>query len=205
MLCRIVDGEGRPEDIARLDDVAGSSPGAAGFAADQDEVNVDQVFAKFKAGVRAQVSESDASTHYDLGVAYREMGLVQDAITEFELAARDPDRECMCHAMIGMVHVEQGELSEAAAAYLRGLESERKSADQELSLYYELGHIEEQLQNLEPALHYFKKVARRDPDYRDVRERIVALSAGSTQESSVNKVDNDDEFDAVFNELFETQ
>src|SRR5688572_31615124 len=56
-------------------------------------VDVDQVFMKFKAGVRAQVAEADSATHYDLGVAYKEMGLLGEAIAEFEAAALDPHRE----------------------------------------------------------------------------------------------------------------
>ncbi len=51
---------------------------------DQQQISVESVFEQFKAGVAAQVSESDAATHYDLGVAYKEMGLFTDAISEFE-------------------------------------------------------------------------------------------------------------------------
>ncbi len=55
-----------------------------------NQVSVESVFEQFKAGVAASISESDAATHYDLGVAYKEMGLVTDAITEFQLAAAIP-------------------------------------------------------------------------------------------------------------------
>ena len=65
------------------------------------QVSVESVFEQFKAGVAASIPESDAATHYDLGVAYKEMGLVTDAIAEFELAARDPGRECVCNSMMG--------------------------------------------------------------------------------------------------------
>jgi len=58
--------------------------------------DVDAVFAQFKsAAFRSQVEETDSATHYDLGVAYKEMGLVSDALKEFSLAARDPARDCM--------------------------------------------------------------------------------------------------------------
>ena len=73
-----------------------------------EQVDVEEVFAKFKAGVRAQVSEADSATHYDFGLAYREMDLLQDAIDEFEVAARDPKRECVCQSMIGMIYRAQG-------------------------------------------------------------------------------------------------
>ena len=202
--------EDRAFDIAAsldaLDEIesVGPTAGGGGVATGAD-VNVEQVFEKFKAGVKAQVSESDASTHYDLGVAYREMGLHSDAVTEFELASRDPDRECMCHAMIGMIHLEQGELDKAAASYVRGLEATNKSVDQEMNLYYDLGNVKEMMGNGEEALYYFKKIARRDPGYRDVKDRIALLSSESAVPTRQGEEGEEDEFDQVFDELFESK
>jgi len=201
--------EDRAFDIAAsldaLDEIENvESPSGGGVATGAD-VNVEQVFEKFKAGVKAQVSESDASTHYDLGVAYREMGLHSDAVTEFELASRDPERECMCHAMIGMIHLEQGELDQAAASYVRGLEASTKSVDQEMNLYYDLGNVKEMMGNGEEALYYFKKIARRDPGYRDVKDRIATLSSESAVPKAPAEEGADDEFDQVFDELFESK
>jgi tetratricopeptide (TPR) repeat protein len=181
--------------------------GAGGqFASDGDDIDVDQVFAKFKAGVKAQVSESDSATHYDLAVAYKEMGLLPDAIQEFGLAARDPQRECMCFAMIGMIHLEQNELDEAAAAYIRGLEASQKSVEQEMSLYYDLGNVYEMKRSNHEALYYFQKIARRDPGFRDVKDRILALQPAAQQAPTASRaVNDDDEFDRVFDELFDSK
>ncbi len=170
-----------------------------------EDVDVDQVFAKFKEGVRAQVSDQDSATHYDLGVAYKEMGLLNDAVGEFELAARDPARECMCYAMIGMVHLEGGDLDRSAEAYVRGLAARQKTADQELSLYYDLGIVYEMKQSVAEALYYFEKIARRDPKYRDIEERIAALKPATAHASATRAVGDDDEFDAVFDDLFESK
>ncbi len=201
--------EDRAFDIAAsldaLDEIESTEPASVGGVSTGADVNVEQVFEKFKAGVKAQVSESDASTHYDLGVAYREMGLHSDAVTEFELASRDPERECMCHAMIGMIHLEQGELDQAAASYVRGLEASMKSVDQEMNLYYDLGNVKEMRGNGEEALYYFKKIARRDPGYRDVKDRIAALSSESAVPRAQVEDGAEDEFDQVFDELFESK
>jgi tetratricopeptide (TPR) repeat protein len=180
------------------------STSSVGFGAPQQEVDVDQVFAKFKEGVRAQVSESDSSTHYDLGVAYKEMGLLRDAIGEFELAARDAPRQCMCYAMIGMIHLELGENDKAAQAYKRALEAEEKSLEQEMALYYDLGNVYELKGSPEEALYYFQVIARRDPAYRDVRDRIAALQPKQPEppQAPSRAVNDDDEFDRVFDELF---
>jgi tetratricopeptide (TPR) repeat protein len=180
-------------------------PEAAGLMGPGDEVDVDQVFAKFKEGVRAQVAESDSATHYDLGVAYKEMGLLPDAITEFELAARDPVRECPCFAMIGMIRLEQGELDKAADAYKRALEALEKTVEQEMALYYDLGNVYEMKGDSGDALYYFQKIARRDPGYRDVKDRIAALmpAAPAKPAREARAVNDDDEFDRVFDDIFD--
>jgi tetratricopeptide (TPR) repeat protein len=174
-----------------------------------DEIDVDQVFAKFKEGVRAQVSESDSSTHYDLGVAYKEMGLLPDAINEFKLAAKDTRYECTCNAMIGMIQLELGHLDEAAESYIAALGAPQKTIDQEMSLYYDLGTVYEMKGSNPEALYYFQKIARRDPGYRDVRDRIDALEPKKPvvqqAQGRMRQIQSDDELEAAFDDLFESK
>jgi tetratricopeptide (TPR) repeat protein len=170
------------------------------------DVDVDQVFAKFKAGVRAQVVEADSATHYDLGVAYKEMGLVGEAINEFEQAARDPHRECMCYAMIGLIYLEQAELDKSAESYVRALSSQSKTVEQEMNLYYDLGTVYEMKGITKDALYYFQKIARRDPGYRDVSDRIATLDPAQSPpkpQQAARAVNDDDDFDRAFDDLFE--
>jgi tetratricopeptide (TPR) repeat protein len=164
-------------------------------------VDVEEVFAKFKEGVKAQVSESDSATHYDLGVAYKEMGLHRDAIAEFEMAARDPKRACVAWSMIGMVHLDLGEADAAVEAFIQGLHAEEKTPEQENALYYELGNIYDQRSNAREALYYFEKVARRDPTFRDVAQRIRNLK-GSTVRPRQDVASGEDDFDRAFDDLF---
>jgi tetratricopeptide (TPR) repeat protein len=141
--------------------------------------NVEAIFEQFKAGIAEQVAESDSATHYDLGMAYKEMGLVADALSEFELASRDPNRACVAQSMIGMMHVERGNLDAAIDAFLRAVATPRKSIEQEVALTYELGHAYAVRGNAEQALYYFQLVARIQPYYDDPRgsvaERIEEL------------------------------
>jgi tetratricopeptide (TPR) repeat protein len=174
------------------------------------EADVDQVFEKFRAGVRSQVSENDSATHYDLGVAYKEMGLIDDALAEFELAARDATRECNCFAMIGMIFLEQNKLDRAAEAYVRALGAQAKTVEQEMNLYYDLGNVYEMKGKSQDAIYYFQKIARRDPGYRDVSDRLSALQPeqdappAASSARAVGAVGGDqDEFDSVFDDLFE--
>jgi len=187
-----------------LDPVGASQPPPPQAA---DAIDVDQVFATFKAGVRAQVVEADSATHYDLGVAYKEMGLIAEAIGEFEQAGRDPQRECMCFAMIGLIYLEQNQLDRASECYKRALTAESKTVEQEMNLYYDLGTVCEMKGEKKDSLYYFQKIARRDPGYRDVAERIDLLSGISGEPVKApppaRAVGDDDEFDRAFDDLFE--
>lgn len=170
------------------------------------EADVDQVFQQFKAGVRSHVSETDSATLYDLGVAYKEMGLVPDALHQFELAARDPQRECNCFAMIGLIYLEQNQLDRAAEAYVRALSAETKTVEQEMNLYYDLGNVYEMKGKNQDAQYYFQKIARRDPGFRDVSDRLASLrpeAAPPPAVSTARAVGDEDEFDSVFDDLFE--
>lgn len=167
--------------------------------------DVDAVFASFKAGVRSQVEETDSATHYDLGVAYKEMGLVADALKEFGLAARDPARACMCHAMIGLIHLEQNEVDEAIEAYTRGLNAPQKTTEQELSLYYDLGIAHEMKGDYNSAAQYFREIARNEPTYRDVIDRINALEHpgdGPTVTKRDRAVNAEEDFERAFDDFF---
>jgi tetratricopeptide (TPR) repeat protein len=144
-------------------------------------VDVETMFEQFKQGMGAplQISETDAATHYDLGVAYKEMGLYADAIAEFELASRDPGRECVCLSMIGMIYVQVGEIDAAIDAFIRGLQVRNKTKEQEYALTYEVGNAYEMQGLPEQALMFFQKLAQINPGYQDPRgsvtERIRAL------------------------------
>jgi tetratricopeptide (TPR) repeat protein len=167
------------------------------------QVDVEEVFAKFKAGVAKQISVDDAQSHYDLGVAYKEMGLVDDAIHEFEIAARDPKRECICHSMIGMIHVERGSLNEAIDAFMRGLHAPQRTPEQETVLSFEVGAAYEAKRMHKEALAFYTKVQRRDPGFRDVQERVRRLSKpGSMPPPLKAAAGADDEFDRAFDDIF---
>lgn len=142
-----------------------------------EEEPVKDVFEQFKQGVAQQVDVGDADTHYDLGVAYKEMGLIEDAVAEFELARENPEREALSQTMIGHCFVQAAQHTEAINAYKRGLYAERKSESEELELYYSLGTTYLALSDPREALYYFQKVAKRDPGFRDVGTRISSIEA----------------------------
>ncbi len=196
--------EDRSFDIAETlgadgDRASGVGPGG-GLPTDQ--VDVEEVFEKFKAGVAEQIDADDGQSHYDLGVAYKEMGLVDDALREFEVAARDTKRAAVCHSMMGMIHIERGNLNEAIDAFVRGLQSPEKTKDQEAALSYEIGAAYEVKRVTKQALEYFQRVVRLIPTYRDAQERIRRLQkVEPKQPPRAVAVGADDEFDRAFDDI----
>ncbi len=175
---------------------------AEGHSHGSEQVDVEEVFAKFKEGVAKQISVDDSESHYNLGIAYKEMQLLDDAVREFDVAARDPKHECVCRSMIGMIEIERGNINQAIDAFLAGLHASVKEPSQETALCFELGAAYEAKKMLKDALSYYQKAMRRDPNYRDVQERVRRLSKAETK-SSVRQiaVGADDEFDRAFDDL----
>jgi tetratricopeptide (TPR) repeat protein len=178
-----------------------ASAGPTGFEEPEQQVDVEEVFAKFKEGVAKQISVDDAQSHYDLGVAYKEMGLLEDAVREFEVAARDPKRECVCRSMIGMIQIERGNLNEAIDAFMRGLKAKVRTPEQETVLEFEVGACYETKKMNAKALEFYLKVQRRDPSYRDVSDRVRRLKGESKAPERKAAVGADDEFDRAFDDL----
>jgi hypothetical protein len=170
---------------------------ADGTAPAADVLDVDEVFAQFKKGVEENIGLEDSDTHFDLGIAYKEMGLLDDAIHEFKLAMNNPQKECLAETMIGLCYMEKGKVAEAISHFKKGLYSEHKNEREELGLYFELGVAYEVLQDPKEALYYFQKVQKRDPSFRGVGAKIKALlqprppaiAPPSPPESSAEDVD----------------
>jgi len=116
---------------------------------------------------------SDPAVHFDLAIAYREMGLFADAITELERAAEDPSRECACQAMIGRIQRQLGNADAAIDALARALTS-CTEAEEELALLYDLADAYLETGRREQARYFFRRLAKLQPGYEDPRGSVEA-------------------------------
>ncbi len=123
-------------------------------------------------GMGKLVDEEDAETHFELGIAYRDMGLFDQAIEEFKKAARSKTREAQAHLMVADCYVQQGLLSDAILQCKAALNAEQLSEDEELGIYYQLGDLYERLGDHEEAEYFFNKVLKKAGAYRDAEERL---------------------------------
>jgi len=139
------------------------------------DVSIEQLFKEFQRGVAEQVQEEDYDTHFNLGLAYREMGLVDEAIGEFQLSAKSPDYLVESASMIGACFIEKGLPEQGAEWYGRALGAPSLSLEMELGLRYELGSAQEAAGNTEAALASFSEVLAINPAFRDIMDRVSKL------------------------------
>ena len=123
----------------------------------------------------SSVGDEDTDTHYDLGIAYREMGLIDDAIKEFEVAMRARDKRALCHMMIGLIHMDRDDYAAAVKQFSDGLLVEDLRDQEAINIRYELGSAHEAAAQPRRALDAYLQVARLSPRFRDVSARITNL------------------------------
>jgi len=141
-----------------------------------------EVFDEFRAELGEMSSEDeDLETHYNLGIAFREMGLVDEAISEFQKVAKatesgKPFRYVMqCCTLLGLAFMDKGQPGIAAIWYERALRTPGIEPESVLALRYDLGVAQESAGEPEAALKSFSQVYAMNIDYRDVADRIAAL------------------------------
>jgi tetratricopeptide (TPR) repeat protein len=129
----------------------------------------------------ASVDEGDYDTHYHLGIAYKEMGLTEDAIRELQdaikfVSADDGTRRfLLCCNLLGHCFIEKQMPNLALMWFKRAMESTKLSQDEHQGLQYELANAYELGGDHEKALEYFEAIYANSVDYRDVSKRVKNL------------------------------
>jgi hypothetical protein len=141
----------------------------------EEEQSLEEIFKEFKRGVEQQLDAEDYDTHYNLGIAYKEMGLIDEAIGEFQLAAKDPKRTIECCSMLGLCFLEKGMPQLAIKWYQKGLEAPEISEEEHLGLLYDLGAAFLEVGDTQGAQKAFMEIYGINSNYRDIVNRIKQL------------------------------
>ena len=135
--------------------------------------SVDELFSAFREGVEKQVKVDDYDTHYNLGIAYKEMMLIDPAIEEFKIAMGDPERTLECCSMLSICEQARGDLAAAVTWLQQGILAPGFPPEDCVGLRYDLGDIYLLQGHTDLAMEEFKAVHDMDPDYRDVAARLA--------------------------------
>lgn len=129
----------------------------------------------FKRGVAESMDDGDSESHYDLGVAYKEMGLLAEAIAQFEKAIRGSapaDRRVRAYESLGECHIETQNYETAVSALYGALTESSLTDDKLVGVLYLLGYAAECLDRWTDARAYYKRVYAVDPSFRDIDQRF---------------------------------
>jgi tetratricopeptide (TPR) repeat protein len=138
---------------------------------------LDQIFREFRKGVEKQLGAEDYDTRYNLGIAYKEMGLLDEAIAEFQLAAKDEVRSLECCSMLGLCFMEKGMPDIAIKWFSKGLAIPGRREEEYHGLRYDLAQAYEAAGQPEQALELYMEIFRENIKFRDVQERVKELQA----------------------------
>jgi tetratricopeptide (TPR) repeat protein len=138
-------------------------------------VDLEEIIDEFKAGVSSSISGEDHESHYDLGMAYMEMGLYDEAIGEFRVASKGGPMELKCLEMIALCYLEKNEPAEAARELNHALELPGHGPEETISIRYNLGTAFERLGSLDRALQHFEEVYLLNVDFLKVATKVREL------------------------------
>jgi tetratricopeptide (TPR) repeat protein len=141
------------------------------------DADFDHILSEFRDGIEKTIPMDDAESHFDLGIAFREMGLIDDAIAEFQIAARSKTRRIEAMEAIGGCFLGKGEASVAQSVLTKVLEEQPATVSDDLlrGVLYLLGRACEEVGARVEGLRYYHRVYAVDIRFRDVAARIRTL------------------------------
>jgi len=148
-------------------------------------VDLADMFGELKKDLEADVAnaDEDPETHYNLGIAFREMGLLDEAIGELQKACQSFDRGhpfpqiMQTYTWLAQCFLEKGVPEAAVRWYDKALKMPTIDGETRVALNYELAAAYETAGDKTSALRHFMDVYGNNIDYRDVAERIKALKS----------------------------
>jgi tetratricopeptide (TPR) repeat protein len=145
---------------------------------DDEQRNFEETLAAFKRGIEQNVELDDYHTHYDLGVAFKEMGLLDEAIAEFQKALRAPEGRLRTAEALGTAFFDKGQFAVAENLLRRAVETLAGSDDDKIGLLYWLGRSREAQGKSGDALGAYERAMAVDIRFMDLGERVQRLGAG---------------------------
>lgn len=143
---------------------------------ENDFVPISEILREFQEGVEQILDEHDYQSHYDMGMSYKEMGLYEEALREFQAAAPSPEHHQACLEMQAAVLLELSRFDDAIEVVEDLLTGDLAESDNEASGHYLLGMAYERKGDSNLALSEYRRVEELDPHFGNVRERIAQVN-----------------------------
>ncbi len=165
------------EELGDKSEPVGKSESAVADAIDPAQKELESLFREFKKGVQEQFGDQDYETRYNLGIAYKEMGLIKEAIEEFKLASKGQNLFIAAISMIAACYKEEGDYEHAVQQFQAALEDERCTSSHVIGLKYELAQLYELTDRKKEALELLTEIYEADKSFKDVAQKIKDLKS----------------------------
>jgi tetratricopeptide (TPR) repeat protein len=141
-----------------------------------EQQDFQEMLQQFKRGIDENIDAEDFEAHYDLGVAFKEMGLLDEAISEFQKALRSPQSRLKTSEALGSAFYEKGQYAIAEAILKRAVESLGATDDEQIGLVYWLARAQEAQGKADPAITTYERVMAVDIGFMDASARMAKLA-----------------------------
>ncbi|MFO8061994.1 MAG: tetratricopeptide repeat protein [bacterium] len=184
------------EDMTARDIVNGKNEGKKPkFSIEQDsneegdEVwSLNELLDELKEGVNENLSDEDVSSHYDLGVSFKEMGLHDMAIEELKKSVANPEYKLKSMEMLGQCYFEKNDLETAEHTLIEAMSIKGKKPEEYLGIKYTLARIYESKQMLEQALKMMTQIKQTDASFKNIDKHIALIKEAMEKKARAEKV-----------------
>src|ERR1051326_1675216 len=140
-----------------------------------------EALAEFKRGIEANLDADDFQSHYDLGIAFKEMGLMDEAIAQFQKALRSPEGRLKTSEQLGSAFFEKGQYAICEAVLRRAVDGLPGADDEKIGLLYWLGRALEAQERGREALPLYERALAVDIRFLDLGPRVTRLGAKASR------------------------
>ncbi len=143
-----------------------------------EEKDFADMLKQFKRGLDENLDDEDYQSHYDLGIAFKEMGLLDEAIAEFQKALRSPDARLRTSEALGSSFFDKGQFAVAEAILRRAVDGLSGQDNEKIGLLYWLGRALEAEGRGHEARPYYERALAVDVKFMDLNDRLRAIIQG---------------------------
>ncbi|HEX5819971.1 MAG TPA: tetratricopeptide repeat protein [Gemmatimonadales bacterium] len=166
----VLEDHGRPRDTR----MTGQQVDPTG----DEQRDFEEMLTQFKKGIDENVDLDDYQAHYDLGIAFKEMGLYDEAVAEFQRALRAPEGRLRTSEALGVCFYQKGQYAVAEAVLRRAVDTLAGGDEEKIGLIYWLARAAEEQGKVEAARGLYERALAVDIRFQDTNERINRLMTG---------------------------
>ncbi|MFQ5543169.1 MAG: tetratricopeptide repeat protein [Nitrospiria bacterium] len=149
---------------------------------DEDEISLEKTIRYFQSESREEKNKQEVETQYDLGIAYKEMGMISESIKAFQSASQGITRFRDGMVMTAACYRDEGLIDKALKTLEEALIDQRCMGKDAISLKYELALLYEQNSEFNKAAFLYKEIFQIDPSFRNVAHKRTVFQTDFSEQ-----------------------